>query len=189
MNTNEALKWVMKNMPSDASQALAKFISVNPGYRGAGWDDCLERLLDADAHLNVTEPLYEDEGLKALGALPAAVAITCLYASRAFAEADSTSQRIVVKATIENNDGWDRLIAQAAENDANRTHYQVVAGATMWIEYGYRHEDGRVTDMGLKYRPEEAQPRPAEMLHVIAGEQVTPVKRYVTAGEWERVPE
>lgn len=55
----------------------------------------------------------------------------------------------------------------------------------MWVEYGYRHGDGRVTDMGLKFRLDEKQPD--VFLERIDGEAVTPVKRYVTAGEWERV--
>ena len=55
----------------------------------------------------------------------------------------------------------------------------------MWIEYGYRHGDGRITHMGLKFTPQEKQPD--VFLDRIDGEPVTPVKRFVTAGEWERV--
>lgn len=56
----------------------------------------------------------------------------------------------------------------------------------MWIEYGYRHSDGRVTPEGVKYLPNE--PQPDTFLTRLDGEAVQPIKRYVTAGDWERVP-
>jgi hypothetical protein len=55
----------------------------------------------------------------------------------------------------------------------------------MWIEYGYRHNDGSVTPMNVRYLPNE--PPPDTFLLVLNGEPVTPIKRYVTAGDWERV--
>lgn len=100
LSTIESLAWVREHMPKESAQALAQFLTINPNYRGAGWDDCLDRLLDADAHLSVTEPLYEDEDLRAMGALPAAVAITCLYASKWFAESSPDDQHRSVIATI-----------------------------------------------------------------------------------------
>lgn len=58
--------------------------------------------------------------------------------------------------------------------------------AQMWIEYAYRNDsDGGITPMGLQFRPDEKQPD--VFLEFLDGEHVTPVKRYVTAGEWERV--
>lgn len=99
MNHHESMAWVIHHMPDEARLALSKFVEINPHYRGAGWDDCLDVLLDSDSHMDVTEPLHLD----GKGSLPAAVAITLLYASRAFAEAPPEHQKIAVTATIENN--------------------------------------------------------------------------------------
>jgi hypothetical protein len=91
-------------MPQESAVALLQFVIFNPQMQGAGWDDCLDRLLDADAHLSLTEPLYEEEPTFQ-GALPAAVAITLYYASKAFAESSPTDQAMFVLATIQNNGG------------------------------------------------------------------------------------
>lgn len=100
MNTDESLTWVREHMPQESAQALYKFTGINPRYQGAGWDDCLEVLLDSDSHLDVTEPLYDDTPLARYGALPAAVAITLLYASEMFAKASPEHQWNMVNATI-----------------------------------------------------------------------------------------
>jgi hypothetical protein len=55
----------------------------------------------------------------------------------------------------------------------------------MWIEYGYRNNDGRVTLISLRCLPDE--PQPDVFLTILDGEPVTPVRRFVTAGEWERI--
>jgi hypothetical protein len=102
------LTWVREHMPQESAQALTKFLTIDPKWTGAGWDDLLDMMLDADAHLEVTEPLYEfsyGNGLRDMGMLPAAVAITLLYASKAFAEMTADQQAITVKATIDNNGG------------------------------------------------------------------------------------
>lgn len=39
--------------------ALQYFAEINPHYKGAAWIDCLDVLLEADAHLEITEPAYE----------------------------------------------------------------------------------------------------------------------------------
>jgi hypothetical protein len=41
--------------PEQRDTALANFIKLNPHYDGAHWDDVLAILLDADAHLDLTE--------------------------------------------------------------------------------------------------------------------------------------
>src|SRR5262245_5652156 len=109
--TSLALDWVMTHMPTTASQALSRFTELNPHWRGAHWDDCLDRLIDADAHLDITEPLSVAtyEGLSDQFILDGydihlvdAVAITILYADRNFALHYSDAMRAVaVKATID----------------------------------------------------------------------------------------
>jgi hypothetical protein len=105
MKTDQALRWVTTHMPKESADALALFTQVNPHWRGAGWDDCLAILLDSDSNLEVTEPMYDDIRLSDMGSLPAAVALTCFYASKTFAEAPTEIQTLMVAATIDNNGG------------------------------------------------------------------------------------
>ena len=58
---SQRLAWVVEHMPEESKLALARFVKVNPAYNGAGWDDCLDVLLDTDSHLDVTEPLAEED--------------------------------------------------------------------------------------------------------------------------------
>jgi hypothetical protein len=73
------LMWVARMMPEECALALDRFVRVNPSYNGANWEDCLDILLDSDAHLEVTEPIYEE-----IGALyedkSSFVAVTLLWA-------------------------------------------------------------------------------------------------------------
>ena len=102
VSKGDAWKWVITNMPNEATDALAKFVSINHHYRGAGWEDCLEVLLDSDAQLEVTEPMAD--AMPEWGALHAAITMTLIYASRVFATDMTTEQRITaVRATIANN--------------------------------------------------------------------------------------
>jgi hypothetical protein len=116
MNTRNTshLDWVLEHMPDESARALGTFTHINQHWRGAHWDDCLDRIMDADGHLEVTEPLCEAarEAIIASGysktypaALTSAVGITLLYASQAFAEATPDEQWIMVEATITNNGG------------------------------------------------------------------------------------
>ena len=100
MNRHEALDWVTLRMP-EALDALIRFTELNPNWKGANWDDCLDTLIDSDSHLDVTEPLYEDEYLRSFGQLAEAVAITLLYASREFRGLDQATQARTVRAVIE----------------------------------------------------------------------------------------
>src|SRR4249920_3801329 len=78
------LRWVRENMPLVSAVALQNFIMVNPSWNGAGWDDCLDMLLDSDSHLELTEPLYEqaeDEEVERLE-LVSPIAITLLWSHR-----------------------------------------------------------------------------------------------------------
>lgn len=40
--------------------AYARFVGLNPAWAGAYWADILGHLLDHDAHLDITEPLWDD---------------------------------------------------------------------------------------------------------------------------------
>lgn len=99
------LTWVLEHMPKESNDALIKFTSINPHWRGAGWDDCLDQLMDTDSHLEVVEPLFERSTESVYPArLISAVAITLLYASQDFAELSTPDmQWIQVEATIRNN--------------------------------------------------------------------------------------
>ena len=100
MDRKEALDWVMLRMP-EVLDALIRFTERNPRWKGANWDDCLDALMDGDRHLEITEPLHDDEWLHTFGALPEAVAITLLYADRAFYGLDRKTQAKTVRAVIE----------------------------------------------------------------------------------------
>lgn len=98
------LQWVRIHMPDECSKALARFIDWNLAWRGAGWDDCLDRLMDSDAHLEITEPIHEilDSDRPRL---VSAVAITLLWADKTFATEFTDEMRAVaVAATIANNE-------------------------------------------------------------------------------------
>lgn len=108
MNTRNTshLDWVLEHMPKESADALAKFTSINPHWRGAHWDDCLDQLMDADAHLDMTESMWERCAETVYPAsLVSAVAMTLLYASKMFAESDPDMQWQMVEATIRNNGG------------------------------------------------------------------------------------
>lgn len=110
IEATEAFAWVAEHMPDEQRQALAKFTSMNPGERGIEWWDVLDMLIDCDAHLDIMEPLAErfKEPLAEDGdewdMLHIYVALTCLYASEAFATTYTDEMRaIAVRATITNN--------------------------------------------------------------------------------------
>lgn len=44
--------------PAQRRSAYARFVGANPEYRGAFWADILADLVDRDANLDVTEPLW-----------------------------------------------------------------------------------------------------------------------------------
>lgn len=60
-NQLDRLMWVAHNMPEENKLALERFVRVNPSWNGANWEDCLDVLLDSDSHLDVTEPLAEED--------------------------------------------------------------------------------------------------------------------------------
>jgi hypothetical protein len=55
----EYLLGIERYMPRESDLALTYFVQLNPKYDGAKWADCLDVLLETDAHLDVTEPTYE----------------------------------------------------------------------------------------------------------------------------------
>lgn len=100
MTDSEALRWVMQHMPVEADAALAKFLEMNRQMTGSGWDDCLAMMLDADAHLAITEPVV-DLLPEADPTLAVAVTLTILYSSEAFAvHMDDIGRASDVAATI-----------------------------------------------------------------------------------------
>jgi hypothetical protein len=50
---------VQAALPVESDMALSNFVEINPNYRGAEWADVLDILGDADANLEVTEPIWE----------------------------------------------------------------------------------------------------------------------------------
>ena len=50
---------VQSALPVESDLALANFVAINPHYNGAQWADVLDILGDADANLEVTEPVWE----------------------------------------------------------------------------------------------------------------------------------
>lgn len=93
MNEREdnALDWVIIHMP-EVLDALIRFTEQNPNYRGSRWDDVLDMMFDTDAHLSVTEPLYSHPEIREMGPLPAAIALTLVWASKEFRNADAEAQ-------------------------------------------------------------------------------------------------
>jgi hypothetical protein len=71
-------------MPTECAAALQNFVMVNPHWRGAGWDDVLDVLIDTDNHLELTEPLYEqaEEADVQPLELVCPIAITLLWSHR-----------------------------------------------------------------------------------------------------------
>jgi hypothetical protein len=104
---DKAWQWVNAHMPREATDALLKFTSINPHWRGAHWEDCLEVLVDSDSHLDITEPLHEDERLESYPSrLVECIAQTLIYASKPFSvDYDDDMRVAAVKATIDNNGG------------------------------------------------------------------------------------
>jgi hypothetical protein len=101
IRNTDHLTWVLEKMPEACALALAKFTQINPHWRGANWDDCLDTLIDSDSHLDLTEPLYD-----AVKETPyeyrrcESVAITMLYSSQSFAESKLADQITQVIYTV-----------------------------------------------------------------------------------------
>jgi hypothetical protein len=104
MTTSDALAWVRLHMPVEAEAARRKFVEVNPRQTGIHWDDALDMLLDADAHLEIIEPVI-DLLPEADAMLVAAITMTVLYSDRGFAtEYDDRMRAEAVAATIRNHE-------------------------------------------------------------------------------------
>ena len=104
MTEPDHFQWVREHLPNMSADARAKFLERNPQMRGAGWDDCLERLLDSDSHLDITEPIHEifDATGPYNPRLVSAVALTLLYADRDFAVTFTNEQRAEAVAVVIN---------------------------------------------------------------------------------------
>jgi len=102
MNTDlaQAIDWVTTNLRGQSAAALAQFTEVNPHYRGADWDDCLDIIADCDADLQWTEPLHEvDESFPA-DVLESAVTTTLAWAVEGFVERPALHQIATVRSII-----------------------------------------------------------------------------------------
>ena len=74
-----------EHMPAQSRDALEHFLVDNPRMQGAHWADVLDMLLDADAHVNLTDTVYDElRTIVPLGTegwiLP--VFLTLLYANK-----------------------------------------------------------------------------------------------------------
>jgi len=97
----EYLAWVREKMPVASSVALDRFTTINPHWQGAGWDDCLDVLIDSDSHIDLVEPLYEAcKETPHDFRLAEAVGITLLYSDMEFAAADNDTRATKVFQTI-----------------------------------------------------------------------------------------
>ena len=76
---HDAVMWVARMMPDENALALDRFTRVNPAFKGANWEDCLDVLVDSDSHLEVTEPMYEKIGAP-YEAMSSYVTITLIWA-------------------------------------------------------------------------------------------------------------
>ena len=56
---SKRLLLVEKQMPIMSKKAVERFVLTNPHLEGIHWADALDMLSDADANLEVTEPVYE----------------------------------------------------------------------------------------------------------------------------------
>jgi len=57
MTSDELTAAVNSLDPGVRQRALDWFTTVNPHWKGANWDDVVDALLQADAHLDITEAL------------------------------------------------------------------------------------------------------------------------------------
>lgn len=102
--TDQAIDWVRDHMPIESGAAINQFVVRNPHYAGAGWDDVLDILLDADADLTWTTPLTDvDESFPA-NVLESAVTTTMAWAVEGFVEQTPAEQIATVRNIIINYD-------------------------------------------------------------------------------------
>jgi hypothetical protein len=105
ITTDQAIDWVTANMPDESAAAIAQFTVNNPHYRGAGWDDVLAIMLDADADLQWTEPLREFDETFPANPLEGAVLTTLVWAVEGFFEQYEANQIVRVRSIILNTKG------------------------------------------------------------------------------------
>lgn len=110
IRNTDHLTWVTEHMPDESAAALVTFTEQNPHWRGAHWDDCLDVLIDCDAFIEVTEPIFDlmtgPEWAPFPPILTSSIIITLMLSSKQFCEASLGEKVIMVKATIYNNGGW-----------------------------------------------------------------------------------
>jgi len=88
METDQQTRMLLdiEELLSDHSKkALEHFVETNPHYRGAHWADALDIMLEADAHVGLTEAIYEDlKPIVPLGKEPwiVPVFLTLMYARK-----------------------------------------------------------------------------------------------------------
>lgn len=100
--TDQAIDWVRDHLPQLSQSAINQFVVRNPHYRGAGWDDVLEIIMDADADLQWTTPLEEVDDTFPANPLESAVTTTYAWAVEGFVERPALEQIATVRDTINN---------------------------------------------------------------------------------------
>jgi hypothetical protein len=96
-----AYRWVAEHMAEHVAAAAERFVITNPHMKGIPWWDAMDALRDADAHLDIIEPLAERMRWTPLHAY---VTLTLIYAVKPFStEWDEDMRYMVVRATIEND--------------------------------------------------------------------------------------
>ena len=98
--TEHAITWVTLHLPNESAAALDQFTARNPHFRGAGWDDVLDIILDSDADLVWTEPLHEVDETFPASPLESAVTTTMAWALDGFVEQPADEQIDYVRALI-----------------------------------------------------------------------------------------
>jgi hypothetical protein len=60
MDRTDILLAVQRYMPARSVGALEHFKKANPSFEGAQWADVLDILLENDAHVDLTDAIYDD---------------------------------------------------------------------------------------------------------------------------------
>jgi hypothetical protein len=90
---------IRDGMPEHSAVALEHFVGLNPNWEGAHWDDVLERLLDADANISITDPIYtalRPEMSEAQGRYIVPVTLTLFYANKEAPSAEAVKMWVGV---------------------------------------------------------------------------------------------
>jgi hypothetical protein len=100
------MRWLQRAMPVECAEALRKFVEVNPNQRGIEWWDALSIMHDADAHLDILEPMGDAMEDTWVPTFHAFITYTLIYASKLFSTEYTNAMRVdALYATVANNGG------------------------------------------------------------------------------------